>query len=241
MVADPTLEAGDAVIVTDGRQRQYRSYITSLTFGIGRYESISCDAETPGRNRAEGYSAMTRAIVDLRNSVKREKTERQKALDDLSKTLSDASGLYVTREVQEDGSTIYDAPDKPTLAESQVVMKLTADALGLSTDGGRTYPYGLNVDGDAILNRIYAIGINAEYINSGKLVVGDPEDPIFLADLDAQRVRIGGGSSGGTRSIGDLIDAVDATVASVDVEFAQNQSTTTAPADTDTWTTTAPQ
>jgi hypothetical protein len=69
MVADPTLEAGDAVIVTDGRQRQYRSYVTSLTFGVGRYESISCDAETPGRNRAEGYSAMTRAIVDLRNSV----------------------------------------------------------------------------------------------------------------------------------------------------------------------------
>ena len=47
------------------------------------------------------------------------------------------------------------------------MWKLTANALGISTDGGATYPYGLDVTGTAILNRIYAIGIDGQYITLG--------------------------------------------------------------------------
>ena len=72
--------------------------------------------------------------------------------------------MYITAEKQKDGSTIYYVHDKPTLAESLVVWKLTATALGISTDGGKTYPYGLDVSGDAILNRIYVNGIDGKYI-----------------------------------------------------------------------------
>lgn len=32
-----------------------------------------------------------------------------------------------------------------------------------------TYPYGLDVNGDSILNKLYSIGIDATYINAGIL------------------------------------------------------------------------
>jgi hypothetical protein len=70
----------------------------------------------------------------------------------------------MTEEVQEDGSTVYYMHDKPTLAESRVVWKLTSLAFGISTDGGKTYPYGFTVNGEIVANLLYAVGIDATYI-----------------------------------------------------------------------------
>lgn len=93
----------------------------------------------------------------------------------------------MTKIQQPDLSYIYYMHDKPTLAESQVVWKLTANAFGISTDGGTTYPYGLDVNGDAILNRIYAIGLDADYINAGTISA----ERITTGSMSADRVRTG--------------------------------------------------
>lgn len=211
-LGDPSIEAGDPIILTDHLQNQYRSYITALTYKVGAYETFACNAETPSRNSASSYSAMTRTVVKLRNSIEREKTDREKAIENLAEQLATSSGLYMTRQLQSDGSYIYYMHDKPTLAQSQVVWKLTANAFGISTDGGKTYPYGLDVTGNAILNRIYAIGIDADYITTGALVVKNSSGAtIFSADKDTKQVYISGDCiSLGSESLPTAINGIRA-------------------------------
>ena len=254
-LGDPTVEAGDPIIITDGKQRQYRSYLTTLTYKVGSYEAMACHAESPGRNRADSYTALTRALVKLRNADRDERSARELAVENLARQLAESSGLYMTSVPQQDGSSIYYMHDKPTLAQSQIVWKLTANAFGISTDGGRTYPYGLDVNGDAILNRIYAIGLNADYINAGSLTIRDGNTTVLSANAETGVVvlqdvsgnmwnmhtgqyRLAATSTIGGRTVSDVLDAVDATVTGVDVEYAQNQSRTNPP--TTGWDTTAP-
>lgn len=257
-LGDPTLEAGDPIIITDAKQRQYRSYVTTLTYKVGSYEAISCNAESPGRNKASSYSALTQAIVKLRNANRDERTAREIAVANLARQLAESSGLFMTEEPQQDGSTIYYMHDKPTLRESTIVWKLTANALGISTDGGRTYPYGLDVSGDAILNRVYAIGLNADYINSGAITIredgSEDGDTVFSADADTGIVffrdrfgnyidsrvgfRLAATSTMGGRTVESVLDTVDSTVTDVRMEYAQNQSTTNPP--TSGWSTDSP-
>ena len=127
--------------------------------------SIKCDAESPSRNTAKRFSADSKTIIEARKMMNVEKTARELAINTLADTLANSSGLYQTITTLPDASKIYYFHDKPTLAESMIVWKLTAEAFGVSTDGGVTYPVGLDASGNAILSKIYAIGIDAEYIN----------------------------------------------------------------------------
>lgn len=120
-----------------------------MTYATGRDHKNHCDAESPSDRAAVRFSEQTKAIIENRNKIEKERTERELALKNLSKQLAESSGMYITAEKQKDGSTIYYVHDKPTLAESMIIWKLTATALGISTDGGKTYPYGLDVSGDA--------------------------------------------------------------------------------------------
>lgn len=163
-ILDPSAEAGDPAEVTDRKGKTYTCWITNMTYATGRDTKITCDAESPSDRAAVRFSEQTKAIIENRNKIEKERTERELALKNLSKQLAESSGMYITAEKQKDGSTIYYVHDKPTLAESMIVWKLTATALGISTDGGKTYPYGLDVSGDAILNRIYVNGIDGKYI-----------------------------------------------------------------------------
>lgn len=93
-----------------------------------------------------------------------------------------ASGLYCTPDPQEGGGVIYYLHDKKTLAESTLVMKLAAEAIGFSTDGGSSYPYGFAINGELVMRLIAAEGINAGWINTGILqsLEGSDEKAFFL-------------------------------------------------------------
>lgn len=255
-IGNPCIEAGDPIILVDAMQRQYSSFVTQNTYKAGAYQALKCGAETPQRNQASVFSAQTKAIVDLRNQVKQEISDRALAIESLGRRLDDETGLFETEQPAPGGGVIRYIHDQPTIAESRVVWKMTADAIGVSTDGGVTYPIGLDATGDAVLNRIYAIGLDAGYINTGRLEVSDSAGNIrFLADCDTGQVliqdpngnmwntmtgelRMTGGSTLGGRKVDALLSAVDATISSVDVQYAQNQSQTVAP--TSGWKTTAP-
>lgn len=190
-IGDPTVEAGDPAIVVDFRQRVYMTYITNCNYKVGSYESYLCGAESAARNSASGFSALTKAIVEQRKKMRDERLERQKAIDELAQQLTESSGIYITPEKQGDGSTIYYMHDKPSKEESLIIWKMTATAIGISTDGGKTYPYGLDVSGMAILNRIYAIGLDADYIKTGALTVDDGRgNVLFSADYDTKQVYV---------------------------------------------------
>ena len=188
---DPTIEPTDIAEVIDFKGNHFYTFITSTNFTVGNTQTLSCGAESPIRNSASRYSAATQAYTNSKKLVEKEKTERELAVEALNNALSNASGMYTTEEQQSDGSVITYLHDKPTLEESQNVIMITAEAIGISNDGGETYPYGLFLTGDLIARLLYVVGINADYINSGAITVADNDGEItFFADTETGRVDI---------------------------------------------------
>lgn len=195
LIYNPLLEFGDMAYTFDRNGNKYLTPITDVSSPLNGITTVKTQADDPIRNSSTYMSAATKALVEARQLVKDERTEREKAVERLANTLKESGGLYMTEEKQEDGSVIYYMHNKPTLEESDIVWKLTAEAIGISTDGGKTYPYGFTVTGEMITRLLYAEGINASYINAGALVVRDANGKvIFSADIDNNQIVIDGAS-----------------------------------------------
>lgn len=190
---NPTYEAGDICIIKDRKGVSYKSFLTSSTFQVGKYHTVQCGAKSAAKNSSKQYSVFSQAQVENRKNFQREKTEREKAVEEFNKALNSASGMFPTEVKQEDGSTILYVHDKKTLEDSKNVFKITSNAVGFSTDGGKTYPFGFTINGDFLTRILYAIGINADYINTGAITVKDSDgNIIFQADIANKRVIISG-------------------------------------------------
>lgn len=192
---DVALEAGDSLIIVDRNGKIYTSLLTTTTLKPGSGQKIACNAKSAAKNSSTQYSQATQAFVTARNMVKQEKTEREKALEEFGKRIDSATGVYTTVEPQENGSKIFYLHDKPTLAESQAIWKMTSEAWGVSTDGGQTWNGGMTVDGDTIVRILTAVGLNADWINTGAITVRDESgNIIFQVDMDTKKVIISGDS-----------------------------------------------
>lgn len=207
---DPTIEFMDQACVVDRKDKVYPTFITSLEFNYLGSSSFSCGIKDPERQKSTYYSEATKVYEKAKKEIKQNKTEFEAAVDNLNKTLESASGMYSTEVVQPDGSVISYIHDKPTVEESKNVIKVTSEAIGISSDGGKTYPYGLFLTGDLITRILYAIGINADYINSGSLTVKDKNGNItFYADTETGRVTINAESISITgKSVEDISNGI---------------------------------
>lgn len=192
-LSDPTIESGDIALLSDRKGNIYKTIITSNTFQPGNYQNISCGAEAPARKSAQRYSQATQIYVDYRKEIQKERTEREKALEELGERLEASTGVFTTIEEQPDGSKIYYLHNKPSLDDSDIVWKMTAEAWGVSTDGGKTWNAGMTVDGDTIVRILTATGVNADWIKTGALQISDTDgNIIFLADMDTKQIIISG-------------------------------------------------
>lgn len=195
LIYNPLLEFGDMSRSFDRNGNGYLTPITDVSSPLNGITTVKTQADDPIRNSSTYMSEATKALVEARQLVKDERTEREKAVERLANTLKESGGLYMTEDPQDDGSVIYYMHNKPTLEESDIVWKLTAEAIGISTDGGKTYPYGFTVTGEMITRLLYAEGINASYINAGALIVRDTNGKIiFSADIDNNQIVIDGAS-----------------------------------------------
>ena len=186
---NPLIEFGDMAYTYDRKWNRYITPLTDVSCSVNGKTAVKTQADDPIRGMSKFISDGTKAIVEARRLVKIEKTEREKAVERLDGILASSGGLYMTEEPQEDGSTIYYMHNKPTLKESDIIWKLTAEAFAVSIDGGKTYPYGFAVTGELITRLLYAEGINATYINTGALIVKDKnEKVIFEVDMDKKSV-----------------------------------------------------
>lgn len=192
-ISYPIAEFMDKIKVTDWKGKSFYSVLTDVNFVFFGYTTLQNSAESPMRNQSNYTSSEQKALIQGKELVEREKTNREIAIKKLNKTLESGSGLYSTEEKQPDGSSIYYLHDKRSLAESRNVIKLTSDAIGFSTDGGKNYPYGFTITGEMITRLLYVEGINADYINTGALKVKDKSgNIIFFADIETGTVRISG-------------------------------------------------
>lgn len=213
---DVALEAGDSLIIVDRNGKIYTSLLTTTTLKPGSGQKIACNAKSAAKNSSTQYSQATQAFVTARNMVKQEKTEREKALEEFGKRIDSATGVYTTVEPQENGSKIFYLHDKPTLAESQAIWKMTSEAWGVSTDGGQTWNGGMTVDGDTIVRILTAVGLNADWINTGAITVKDKSgNIIFQVDMDTKKVIISGDNVViGDSSLPDKLTKMDNNIAS---------------------------
>lgn len=189
MAFNPLLEFGDVAYTYDRNLNQYVTPLTDVSYTVNGKTTVKTQADDPIRGMSLYYSGATKAIVAARQLVEKEKNARELAIEELQKSLSVGSGLFATYVQQEDGSTISYFHDKGTLEESKNVIKITSEAIGVSNDGGKTYPFGFQLTGTMITKLLYAEGINADYIDTGALTVRDKNgDIIFQVNMDTNAV-----------------------------------------------------
>lgn len=220
----PSLEAGDCAYVIDRKQNVYKTYVTRVKYSVNGGMTVSCGAKSASRNSADNAGASTSAVVKARNELHQELGIRDETIKNLGESLANASGLYHTEAKQPDGSTVYYLHDKPTTWQSKIIYKVTASGIGISTDAGKTYATGLSADGNAVLNRIYAIGINADYLTTGRISSKNGNSFIDL-DTEEANLKLGNKSTVG----GKVIATTDVAASKTVTKYATSTSSTTAP------------
>lgn len=223
LIYNPLVEFGDIVRTYDRLGNKYLTPLTDVSGNVGGLTTVKTQADDPIRGSSDYYSEGTKAIVAARQMVKKETSAREEAVKRLEQKISDtnASGMFCTDVKQEDGSTIRYLHDKPTLKESSNIIKVTSEAIGISNNGGKTYPYGITLDGETITRLLYAEGINADYINAGTILVKDKDkNVIFEADMDAGSVYISGNVQiGGGKTLDDTLKEFAASAKNMTIQL----------------------
>jgi hypothetical protein len=187
----PTAEIMDCAVIVDQNDKAYKTVITTHDFSYPGESELSCGIKDPETNSSTYYSESAEMYHKAQAEADKNRKEMESAIENLQTTLANAKGMYTSKVRQTDGSYITYLHDKPTMSESENVIKITSDAVGVSTDGGQTYPYGFFLTGDLVAKVLYAIGINADYINTGALTIRDKDGNItFYADTETGRVDI---------------------------------------------------
>lgn len=164
---DPSIEAGDPVMISDLKGNTYYSYVTSLDFQIGSYESLSCSAKTTSENESVRYNIIAKNIVATKKEFNQKLNDYQYQFNQFNNLFSNAMGFYMTKEEQEDGSMIAYLHEKPELSQSQTIWKISVDGFAVSLNGGQTWTTGITKDGNIIANVLSVVGINADWITAG--------------------------------------------------------------------------
>lgn len=152
--SDPSIEAGDIAQIVDGRGNKYPTIITNTTLSTGSSQESICSAESAQRNSADRYSKLTRNYVKMRKFAQ----ENSNAIDQLGEAMQSMGGMYETTEAAPGGGYIYYLHNKPNLSESPIQMKVTDEAVAVTSNGLDAHPtwYGLTVDGTFIGNILKA-------------------------------------------------------------------------------------
>ena len=190
-ISNPLAEFMDPCFVQDMKGNLFFSVLSNITYTYLGSTSISCDTDSPETVKSQKATSGSKVYQNLKKQQQVIKKEFEKQMDALEKQVSNAPGTYVSSEVQPDGSSIYYLHDKPTLAESKSVFKITADTITASTDGGKTWNGGFSVDGVMIAKIMTAIGINFDWGVGGTLIIQDRngKQTVYM-DAETGEVRL---------------------------------------------------
>lgn len=157
---------GDPVEFIDTKNRVFRSFATNVEFVFGGSTSWGCSAKSAEEDVSEFVGGQQAAVEQSKKDIEKKLSAYDVKLKQMNELAANTLGFFYTEEVQEDGSVITYRHDKPTLADSKVIYKTGVDGFFLSVDGGQTWKAGFDSNGDAVLNILYAIGIQSEWINT---------------------------------------------------------------------------
>lgn len=182
---------GDPVEFIDTKNRVFRSFATNVEFVFGGSTSWSCSAKSAEEDVSEFIGEQQAAVEQAKKDTEKKLSAYDVKLKQMNELAANTLGFYYTEEVQADGSTVSYRHDKPTLADSKVIYKTGVDGFFLSVDGGQTWKAGFDSNGDAVLNILYAIGIQSEWINTRGFTAKDNNGNVTLRiDADTGAVTL---------------------------------------------------
>lgn len=260
-LTDLSAEVGDKCVLTNGKGDTYISYITNNAFGLNGHDA-ECDAVTQSRSLTKRYSKEVKSVIE------EARQEAQDVVSDYDVTVQmmnnlavNAMGAYQAYEDLPTGGRVYYLSNSPITTDSQgikfvehsTVFKVSGDGFYVAQDATTrpstsTWVNGYNIQtGQLVVNVLNAIGINADWIKTGTIdadliragVITDNAGYNYW-DLDNNEFRLSTGTyvGSGSTTLNDLATKSN-TIVDVDVEYAKNQSSTTAP--TSGWSTSSPQ
>lgn len=182
-LSDFSYETGDMATIVDFRGNFYYTWLTHFTFTINNSETFGCGVQSI-RNRNE--SRFSTAVQTMLNADKvlSDYDKAVKAMNELAANAigyreyyypSEATALDSRVTYRYNGTTIDTTiPSKPKFPNSTVVFKIAGDGVFVSrSKDSQGYPvfdngYDAN-SGTAILNLLYAQGLNANWIKAGTI------------------------------------------------------------------------
>lgn len=182
---------GDPVEFIDTKNRIFRSFATDIEFVFGGSTSWSCNAKSAEEDASEFIGEQQAVVEQSKKDIEKKLSAYDVKLKQMNELAANTLGFFYTEERQEDGSVITYRHDKPTLADSKVIYKTGVDGFFLSVDGGKTWKAGFDSNGDAVLNILYAIGIQSEWINTRGFTAKDNDGNTTLRiDADTGAVTL---------------------------------------------------
>ena len=165
-------------------------------------------------NKKKFFQAVEDVVEDgpLAKELENEKSAREQAIDQLNEKLQDAGGLFTTVDPETGIVYMHDKKEEPGLlppyTESRNVIMISTAGIAVSNDGGVTYPMGFTLDdGVAILNKIYAIGIDADHITTGRITDAQGN---YSLDLETGTVNMANANiTGGSINIETASESID--------------------------------
>lgn len=187
VLGNPLYEPFEVVRVSDRKGNVYNSVVNSVSYKIGGYTQVACQAEDPVRNGSRYVSAAAQAVVEARRNAEKQLTTYDKAVQNMTQIAMNTLGYHTTYEDLPDGSRVTYLHDRPKLEDSRTIYKMGIDGFFVSQDGGQSYTAGFDKNGNVVVNVLYAIGIVCDWIKGGTLTLGgaDNVNGIFRA-LDAE-------------------------------------------------------
>ena len=191
---------GDSIQFKDSRGNLHRSYATDIEFNFADGTEFSCKAKSMETQSLE-YPSGTKALVEQALKKTEEKISAYNAkLKQMNDMAANTLGFYYTEVVQPDGSVITYRHNKLRLSESKIVYKTAADGFFVTSDYQGTdeattaagkWTSGFDSNGDAVLNILYAIGIQAKWLNTRGFTAEDNDGKVtFRINADTGEVEI---------------------------------------------------
>lgn len=182
---------GDRVTFADIKGNIYYSYLTDVDFAFSGSTSFACNAKSMEDIDADYPDSMQVEVDNLKKDSEKKITAYDAKLKQMNELAANTLGFYFTEEIQPDGSSVSYRHDKPSLKDSKVIYKTGVNGFFLSVDGGNTWKAGFDSNGDAVLNILYAIGIQSDWINTRGFTAKDNDGNItFRIDTETGAVNL---------------------------------------------------
>lgn len=182
---------GDRITFSDIKGNIYYSYLTDVDFAFSGSTSFACNAKSMEDLNVDYPDSMQVEVDNAKKDTEKKITAYDAKLKQMNELAANTLGFYFTEEIQPDGSSVSYRHDKLSLKDSKVIYKTGVDGFFLSVDGGNTWKAGFDSNGDAVLNILYAISIQSDWINTRGFTAKDNDGNItFRIDAETGAVNL---------------------------------------------------